>query len=302
MKRALAWILAVTLLLVTAVSAGASGVQKSKLQEVLERGYLIVGTGSTNVPWHSINASGEYEGFDIEMARILAKGLFGDPSKVQFVEQASDQRIPNTLANKVDITFQFMTINPTRAQQVAFTIPYYTEGIGLILKTGGKYKTYDELVAAVAAGQQVTIAILQNADAALNVQRMVAGAKDDQYESQGLVYQAVDSGRADAGAVDLSSIKWLASQQPEKYTDSGFGFNPQNYGAAMNPYDQVWINYVNQVLLDAMTGTTFPLYAEAYKKWFGEEPAAPAIASIRGVTASTSGMNAAFGSLAGGAV
>lgn len=276
MKKVLVWLLLVTMLLgMTTAAFAADG--KSKLQEVLDRGYLIVGTGSTNVPWHSINANGEYEGFDIEMGHILAWGLFNDPSKVEFVEQASDQRIPNTLADKVDITFQFMTINPTRAQQVAFSIPYYTEGIGLILKTGGTYKSYQELVDAVSAGKDVTIAILQNADAADNVQRMVPGAKDDQYESQGLVYQAVDSGRADAGAVDLSSIKWLASQQPEKYTDSGFGFNPQNYGAAMNPNDQVWINYVDQVLLDAMTGATYPRYFEAYKKWFGDELTPPAI-------------------------
>ncbi len=266
------------LLIVCFLTAGmASAAEKSKLHEVLDRGHLIVGTGSTNVPWHSMNADGQYEGFDIEMAKILAMGLFNDATKIKFVEQAGDQRIPNTLTNKVDITFQFMTISPARAQQVAFSIPYYTEGIGLILKTGGKYKTYDELTAAVASGKNVTIAILQNADAASNVQRMVKGAKDDQYESQGLVYQAVDSGRADAGAVDLSSIKWLASKQPEKYTDSGFGFNPQNYGAAMNPNDQVWINYVNQVLLDAMTGATYPRYFEAYKKWFGEEPQPPLV-------------------------
>ncbi len=270
-------VLAIVLVLCFLMAGMASAAEKSKLHEVLDRGYLIVGTGSTNVPWHSINADGQYEGFDIEMAKILAMGLFNDATKVKFVEQASDQRIPNTLTNKVDITFQFMTINPTRAQQVAFSIPYYTEGIGLILKTGGKYKTYADLTAAVAAGQKVTVAILQNADAATNVQRMVKGAKDDQYESQGLVYQAVDSGRADAGAVDLSSIKWLASKQPEKYTDSGFGFNPQNYGAAMNPNDQVWINYVNQVLLDAMTGATYPRYFEAYKKWFGEEPQQPLV-------------------------
>jgi polar amino acid transport system substrate-binding protein len=277
MKKVLALVLAVSLLLGVVSIAGAAGEQKSKLQEVLERGYLIVGTGSTNVPWHSLNVNGEYEGFDIDMGRILAKGLFGDPSKVQFVEQASDQRIPNTLANKVDITFQFMTISPARAQQVAFSIPYYTEGIGLILKTGGTYKSYDELTAAIAAGKKVVVAVLQNADAAETVQEMLPGSQDDQYESQGLVYQAVDSGRADAGAVDLSSILWLASQQPEKYTDSGFGTHPQNYGAAMNPNDQVWINFVNQVLLDAMTGATYKLYADAFVKWFGVLPQAPAV-------------------------
>ena len=45
----------------------------------------------------------------------------------------------------------------------------------------------------------------------------------------------------------------------------------------MNPNDQVWINYVNQVLFDAMTGATYPLYSAAFQKWFGEVPATPAI-------------------------
>lgn len=278
MKKALSLVLVMMIVLSVCVGANAAASPyTSKLQEVLDRGYLICGTGSTNVPWHTVNANGEYEGFDIEMARILALGLFGDASKVQFVEQAGDQRIPNILADKVDITFQFMTISTARAQQVAFSIPYYTEGIGLILKTGGKYASYEELTKAIADGKQVTVAVLQNADASATVQDMLPGSRDDQYESQGLVYQAVDSGRADAGAVDLSSIKWLASQQPEKYTDSGFAAHPQNYGAAMNPYDQVWINFVNQVLLDAMTGQTYMLYADAYEKWFGERPVEPVI-------------------------
>lgn len=247
-------------------------VQKpNKLQEVLKRGKLIVGTGSTNVPWHMKNEKGEYEGFDIEMGRILAQALFNDPTKVEFVEQSGDQRIPNLLADKVDVCFQFMTITPLRAQLIAFTVPYYTEGIGLILATNGKHKSYDDLVAARDKGEQVTIAILQNADAAANVQNLLKGAKDDQYENQGLVYQAVTSGRADAGAVDLSSIKWLANSQPELYTDSGFGIIPQNYGAGVKPDEQEWLNFIDTVLIDCMTGSTYERYNTAYIKWFGDD-------------------------------
>ncbi|GHV33514.1 ABC transporter substrate-binding protein [Synergistales bacterium] len=248
-----------------------------KLQEVLSRGKLIVGTGSTNVPWHTKNNSGQYEGMDIDMGKILARGLFGDETKVEFVEQAPDQRIPNLLADKVDICLQFMTITPARAQQIAFTVPYYTEGIGLILSPKSQYKKYDDLVNAVKGGKKVTIAILQNADAANNVQRMVPGSKDDQYENQGLVYQAVTSGRADAGAVDLSSIKWLASKQPDLYVDSGFGFNPQLYGGGVKPDEQEWLNYVNTVFIDCMAGSTYELYNTAYAKWFGEALPIPAI-------------------------
>ncbi|MDR1731438.1 MAG: transporter substrate-binding domain-containing protein [Synergistaceae bacterium] len=271
------WFFQAICLLCLFVFATGTAEAAGKLQEVLSRGKLLVGTGSTNVPWHLKNNQGEYEGMDIEMGKILARGLFGDESKVEFIEQAPDQRIPNLLANKVDICLQFMTITPARAQQIAFTVPYYTEGIGLILATKGQYKKYEELVEAVKAGKTVTIAILQNADAARNVQRMLPGSKDDQYENQGLVYQAVTSGRADAGAVDLSSIKWLASKQPELYIDSGFGFNPQLYGGGVKPDELEWLNYVNTVFIDCMAGSTYVYYNAAYEKWFGEKLPAPPI-------------------------
>ena len=78
-----------TVFLMAMISAGCSfsaagGPKGSKLQRVLGRGRLIVGTGSTNVPWHFKDEKGEWVGFDIEMGRILAKALFGDPNKVEF--------------------------------------------------------------------------------------------------------------------------------------------------------------------------------------------------------------------------
>jgi polar amino acid transport system substrate-binding protein len=257
--------------------AAATPQATSKLQEVLARGHLIVGTGSTNVPWHFKDDAGVLQGFDIEMGKILARGLFKDETKVQFVEQAPDARIPNLITDKVDITFQFMTISPLRSQQVAFTVPYYTEGIGLILPAKGKYKSYSEMVAAKKAGKEIVIAVLQNVDAKMIVNNAIQGARDDQYENQGLVYQAINSGRADAGMVDLSSVMWLASKEPEKYLDSGFSFNPQNYGGAMDPTDQVWINFVNQVLIDAMAGQNYKQYNDAYEKYFGVKLDAPRI-------------------------
>ncbi len=95
----------------------------SKLDEVLVRGKLIVGTGSTNAPWHFKSADDKLQGFDVDMGHIIAKALFGDPEKVEYVNQSSDARIPNITTNKVDITCQFMTVTGERAQQVNFTIP-----------------------------------------------------------------------------------------------------------------------------------------------------------------------------------
>ena len=102
-----------------------AGPGSSKLNQVLKRGSVLVGTGSTNPPWHFEDEKGDLQGFDIELARLLAKGLFDDQAKVQFVLQASDARVPNLQTGQVDIVFQFMTVTAQRDQLLDFSIPYY---------------------------------------------------------------------------------------------------------------------------------------------------------------------------------
>jgi polar amino acid transport system substrate-binding protein len=190
----------------------------STLDQVLARGRLIVGTGSTNAPWHFKGTDDTLQGFDVDMGHIIAKALFNDPSKVEYVNQSSDARIPNITTGKVDITCQFMTVTGARAQQVAFTIPYYREGVGLMMKAGGPYADYAALKA---AGAKVTIAVLQNVYAEAMVHAALPEAKVDQYDAQDLVYQALNSGRADAVATDQSSIAWFMTQNAGRYVDAG---------------------------------------------------------------------------------
>ena len=85
----------------------------------------------------------------------------------------------------------------------------------------------------------------------------------------GCGYSAVDAGRADAAAADQSAIAWLVAQNPTKYVDSGYGWLPQTYSCALKQGDQVWLNFVNQVLNEAMSGVDFDAYAASFKKWFG---------------------------------
>jgi polar amino acid transport system substrate-binding protein len=260
---------------VTAIAAPAAMAQeKSLLDDILARGKLIVGTGSTNAPWHFKDENGNLVGFDIDIARMIANGLFKDPNKVEFVEQSSDARIPNVTTGKVDITCQFMTVTAERAQQVAVTIPYYREGVGLLLKADGKYKTFDDLKK---AGNGAVVSVLQNVYAEDMVHAALPDAKVDQYESVDLMYQALNSGQADAAATDQSSVKWLIVQQPGQYVDAGYGWGPQSYSCAVKRGDQQWLNFVNTVLHEAMTGVDFGTYQASFKKWFGVDLPVPAI-------------------------
>ncbi|MGL6021238.1 MAG: transporter substrate-binding domain-containing protein [Gibbsiella quercinecans] len=246
----------------------------ARLDDVLKRGYLIVGTGSTNAPWGFQGADGQLQGFDIDIARIVAKGLFNDPTKVRFVQQSSDARIPNLLTDKVDMTCQAMTVTAQRAQQVAFTIPYYREGVALLTLANSKYL---QLADMNAAGDGLRVAVLQNVYADQLVHQALPKATVSQYESVDLMYQALNSGRADAVATDQSSAKWLMVQTPGRYHSPDYAWSPQTYSCALKRGDQDWLNYVNTALHEAMVGVDFADYAAAYKKWFGSDLATPAI-------------------------
>ena len=253
---------------------GNAALADSKLDQVLQRGKLIVGTGVGNPPWHFRDEKGEMAGFDVDVAKIVAKGLFGDETKIEFVNQASDARIPNIVTDKVDITCQFMTVTAERAQQVNFTIPYYREGVGLMMTAGGKYKSRDEMKS---AGSAVTVSVLQNVYAEEMVHYARPEAKVDQYESPDLMYQALNSGRADAAATDMSSLQWFMKQNPGKYVDGGYGWNPQTYSCALKRGDQDWLNFVNIAFREALTGVEFAAYSKSFEQWFGVKPPEPKV-------------------------
>lgn len=246
----------------------------SKLQEVIDRGTVIVGTGSTNPPWHFEDESGNLIGFDIEMGRLLAKGLFDNPDQVEFVRQASDARIPNLQTNQIDVVFQFMTVNAQRAQLVEFSIPYYREGVGTLLLADSPY---DGALDLAKEGSKISVSILQNVYAEDYVHAAMPEATVLQLDSQANAIQALDSGRVDAAAIDESTVRWLVKQSPDKYKAGNYGWLPQTYAAAVRPGDPVWLNFINTVLHEGMVGVEFDFYAAAFEQFFGVKLGPPPI-------------------------
>ncbi len=249
--------------------AAAQSAPTSLLRTVLDRGNLIVGTGSTNPPWHFEDDKGQLTGMDIAMARILAKGLFDDETKVEYVRQEANARIPNITSGKVDVVIQFMTVSPARAQLVAFSRPYYVEGAALLTSPSSKYKTYADLKA---AGKAIKASVLQNVDADTLVHNALPDATVMQLDSQANVMQAVTSGRADVGVVDASTVKWLAKRNPGDYADPGYAYEAQLYSAAIRQGDPDWLHFIDTCFNVAMHGHQPEIYTGAFEEFFGEKP------------------------------
>ncbi|MFN8675837.1 MAG: substrate-binding domain-containing protein [Thermomicrobiales bacterium] len=254
---------------------------QSRLQQVLDRGKLVVGTGSTNPPWHYEDADGQLIGFDIEMAKMLAQGLFdltpeqladrAEWSKyLEFVVEASDARIPNLVADKIDIVCQFMTVTPLRAQQVEFTVPYYREAVTLLLPADSPYTGTADIT-----GKGAKIAILENADAVPMVHNGVPDAEVSTFDSVANSVLALDSGRVDATAIDLSTAQYKAAQAPDQYKVGSDSWQPQTYAFAVKPGDQRWLNWVNTTMQQYLAGLRFDVYRKAFLENFGVDLAPP---------------------------
>jgi polar amino acid transport system substrate-binding protein len=248
---------------------------QSRLSQVLERGRLIVGTGSTNPPWHYEDANGQLVGFDVDMAKLLARGLFELTDeqlanrdewsqRLEFVIEAPDARIPNLLTDKIDIVCQFMTITALRAQQVEFTVPYYREAVTLMFLADSPYTGTADIT-----GQGATVAILQNPTAVDMVHNGVADAEVSTFDSVANSVLALDSGRVDATAIDLSTGQYLVAQSPDKYKIGIDSWQPQTYAFAVKPGDQRWLNWVNTTLQQYLVGLDFAYYQAAFEEHYG---------------------------------
>ncbi len=116
------------------------------------------------------------------------------------------------------------------------------------------------------------MAILQNVGAEDSVHEVLPDAQVMQLDTQANVLQAVDSKRADAAVVDLSTVKWLVARQPDRYFDSGKQWHTQLYGAALKQGDLDWLHFVNSAFTIAMFGHENALYDAAFKEFFGSAP------------------------------
>lgn len=240
---------------------------KSRLDEILARGSLIVGTSSEAPPFGYIDEKGELVGFDVDIARLLAKSIVGDASKIEFVRQSHAARWPNVESGKVDFGLQVATIYPDRAVRVAFTRGYIDSGVTLLVKkTSPIRKTTD------ANSEKISVGHTGSPASRDRSKRYFPKAKEVALDSTSAVFSAIKVGRIDAGQFDVPVARHLASKNPDVRVIEDWMTEPTNNGIFMRPGDfKLWL-LLDTLVAEMRGGSLHAEYKAIYEKWFGVSP------------------------------
>ena len=267
MRKALSILGIVSASLIAASAAVAQ--EKSKLDEVLARGKVIVGISSESPPFGFVDEKGELTGFDIDIARLIAKGLFGsgDPKHVEFVKQSSAARWENVNSGKVDFGIHVATILPDRVARVAFTRGYIDSSIVVIVKADSKFKTFADL-----DSNKITTAILSTPIQAARAKQFFPKARTTTLDSIGAQFTAVKGGRVDAAQLDQPVALWYAAQNKDvRILDERMAAVTNN-AIYLKQGDFKWWLALDTYVNEMRAGSMFDDYSAIYSKWFGEAP------------------------------
>lgn len=104
-------------------------IKSSIIDKVMRKGKLRVGLASF-VPWAMQDKKGEWIGFEIDVAKRLAKDM---GVKIEFVPTKWEGLIPSLLTGKFDMIIAGMTGTPQRALKINFTTPYDFSGMNVVV-------------------------------------------------------------------------------------------------------------------------------------------------------------------------
>ncbi len=238
------------------------------MKGIRKRGYLLVGVSADTRLLGAVDPQNpqSFGGFDIAIARLVAKALLGDPNKIRFKVISTANRIPeltkevNAADNAkggVDMVARAFTMNCARWQQVAFSAEYFLAHQGLMVPIGSKLKTVADL-----SNKKVCAPV--GSTSLVNIKQ-----KNSLVEAVGLPNHTdclvqLQQGKVDAITGDDAILAGFKAQDPTTVVVDGLELSNEPYGLGVPLKHKDFAAYINSVLEQARKDGS---WQQAYDTW-----------------------------------
>jgi glutamate transport system substrate-binding protein len=225
------------------VNQGASFAEGTTMAKLKEAGTVKVGTKFDQPLFGLKNLEGKPEGFDVEIAKLIAGEMGIAPDKVEFVEAVSANREPFIQQGKVDFVVATYTINDKRKQVVDFAGPYYEAGQDIMVAKGNPEGIGgpDDL-----AGKKVCS--VTGSTPAENIRTNYPKAELTEFDVYSKCAEALKNGQVQAVTTDNVILLGLISQDEEAFELVGKPFTKEPYGIGLKKGDTEFRTFINDTL------------------------------------------------------
>jgi His/Glu/Gln/Arg/opine family amino acid ABC transporter permease subunit len=238
-----------------AQSAQSGSSAKSALERVRANGRFRIGIDATYPPFGSIEG-GEFSGFDVDLARAIARDLRVQP---ELINASFEGVFPALQNGSFDAVISAVTITPERQATMLFSDPYIAAGQQIAVRADSAIAGADGL-----SGRTVGVQINTTAQFAMEKRPGVTLKK---YNTIDLALLDLKNGRVDAVASDGPVLRYMIRQSFSSLKTVGDEYTDEQFGVVFASASDDLRRAVNAALWRLQDSGE---YAKIYAKWFGE--------------------------------
>jgi polar amino acid transport system substrate-binding protein len=233
----------------------------SFMAEIQARGYLRVGVDTATLQLSSVDPlTGEFEGFDVDIAREVAAALFGDPEAIAFVGIPSSDRIRVLVDGEVDLVADVFTPTCSRREEIDFSTDYFTSAQRVLLPNNDPARTVADL-----AGKRICASAGSTTLANLAALPDPPVAVPAAQRADCLV--KLQQGDVDGMSTNDTILAGFAAQDPNLRILLDVSINTEPTALGLPAGQPEWVRYVNAVLDDVRGSGR---WLELYDTWLAD--------------------------------
>jgi glutamate transport system substrate-binding protein len=237
----------------------------TKMAELSEAGSITVGTKFDQPGFGFTGLSEEPEGFDVEIAKIIAAKLGIQPDSIEWKETPSAIREEVIERGEVDLVVATYTINDKRKERISFAGPYYVAGQQLMVKSENEAITAPE---DLKSNPDAKVCSVTGSTPAENIKQYLAS------ESQLVLFDVYDkcadalrTDQVDVVTTDNVILLGFVSESDGEFKLVGEQFTEEPYGIGIEKGDTAFCEFINETLTEANESGA---YEEAWNATAGE--------------------------------
>ena len=216
------------------------------MARIAEAGVLKVGTKFDQPGFGLANLDGVPEGFDVEIAKIIAGELGVAADAIEYTETPSAIREEVLETDQVDLVAATYTINEERAERIDFAGPYYVAGQALMVRTedAETITTPDDL-----SDPAIRVCSVDGSTPSETI-REYLGSEDQLtlFETYSECADSLGNDQLDVVTTDNVILLGLVDASDGAYTLVGEAFTEEPYGIGVKNEDVEFCQFINDTL------------------------------------------------------